>query len=317
MLSKETADSREYADCVWASKGEAVDVLHRVKKKVETPVFEAGSFQLVVVLGCRYGISYRLLYKIQTGIAVHKQAQVQDLLRIFFIETPADYSFTYQLMQQRHQELNSNEHEIWFLEHQPVITLGIRNKLQSLPLTPSSEVLVVQTDRGGLATAHMPKQLVCYLMLKLKNTEVPVRSLVNLLEQSVIHLLKTYGITATTKDKMPGVYVENRKIASLGLRFKQHRSYHGIALNVAPDLGLFSLIDPCGYKNLQMTSIKNELQASYTTALVIQDVAKKWCRSLTSVLESRLDFRVQKTHLSHIIQYARDIHSNKSKKTHS
>ena len=237
-------------------------------------------------------------------------------LQVYFFQEPTDYNYTYQLMQQRHGELQSNQHEIWFLQHQPVITLGIRNKLQKIPMQVARELAVVQTDRGGLATAHMPNQLVCYLLLKLKNSEVPVRILVSLLEQSVINLLKTYGITSTTKDKMPGVYVENRKIASLGLRFKQHRSYHGIALNVHPDLKLFSLIDPCGYKNLQMTSIKNELQAAQKSALEIQDVAKKWCSHLTSVLESCLDFQVHTTHLSDISQYAPNSHSTNSQKTH-
>jgi lipoyl(octanoyl) transferase len=143
--------------------------------------------------------------------------------------------------------------ELWLLEHPPVFTLGQAGRPEHL-LAPG-DIPVVQTDRGGQVTYHGPGQLVAYLMLDLPRARIGVKALVHRLEQAVIDLLAGYRIEAAARADAPGVYVDGAKIASVGLRVRHGRSYHGIAVNLDLDLEPFQRINPCGHAGLAVTRL--------------------------------------------------------------
>lgn len=149
----------------------------------------------------------------------------------------------------------SGQDEIWFLEHPPVFTQGQAGKAEHIINTQN--IPVIQSDRGGQVTYHGPGQLMIYVLWDIKALHLGVRKFVTLLETVVIDLLADFQILAHRLDNAPGIYVENRKIASLGLRIKKGCSYHGISLNVDMDLTPFQYINPCGYKGLEMVQIKD------------------------------------------------------------
>jgi lipoyl(octanoyl) transferase len=143
--------------------------------------------------------------------------------------------------------------EIWLLEHEPVYTLGM-NADRAHVLAPG-DIPVVQIDRGGQVTYHGPGQLVVYPLIDVRRAGLNVRDLVSALEASVIEYAAHYGIRAQCRANAPGVYVEDAKLASVGLRIRRGGSYHGLALNVAMDLEPFGRINPCGYAGLAMTQL--------------------------------------------------------------
>ena len=145
--------------------------------------------------------------------------------------------------------------ELWLLEHPPVYTQGQAGKAEHI--LNAHTIPIVQTDRGGQVTYHGPGQLVAYILMDIQRRNLGVRALVCQLESLVIELLKTYKINAETRCGAPGVYVKEKKIASIGLRVKNGCTYHGIALNVAMDLSPFSDINPCGHAQLQMTQMQD------------------------------------------------------------
>jgi lipoyl(octanoyl) transferase len=144
--------------------------------------------------------------------------------------------------------------ELWFVEHSPVFTLGVGGKEQHL-LDPHS-VPVVRSNRGGQVTYHGPGQIIAYTLFDMHRKKMGIRALVSLLENSVIELLNHFGIEAQARRDAPGVYVDNRKIAALGLRISRGCSYHGLALNVGMDLTPFEWINPCGYEGLKITQLR-------------------------------------------------------------
>jgi lipoyl(octanoyl) transferase len=144
--------------------------------------------------------------------------------------------------------------EIWFTEHPPVFTLGLNASREHL-LAPG-DIPVVQIDRGGQVTFHGPGQLMVYPLIDIRRAGIGVRKLVTALEQSVVDLVGAYGVDAAARPDAPGVYVEDRKLASVGLRIRRGASFHGMALNVAVDLEPFSRINPCGYAQLEMTDLE-------------------------------------------------------------
>jgi lipoyl(octanoyl) transferase len=143
--------------------------------------------------------------------------------------------------------------EIWLLQHPRVFTQGQAGKAEHV-LAPG-DIPVVQTDRGGQVTYHGPGQIVGYVLVDLRRLGYGVRSLVTRIEEAIVATLSGYGIRAAGKREAPGVYVDGKKIASLGLRVRNGCSYHGLALNVDMDLEPFSRINPCGYQGLQMTQV--------------------------------------------------------------
>jgi lipoyl(octanoyl) transferase len=143
--------------------------------------------------------------------------------------------------------------QLWLLEHPPVYSLG-RNGDPAHLLRPSS-IPLVNSDRGGQITYHGPGQLIAYVLFDLQRLGLGVRGLVSRLEDAVIATLAQYGISAQSRPDAPGVYVDGRKIASLGLRIRRACSYHGLSLNVDMDLAPFAAINPCGYSGLEVTSL--------------------------------------------------------------
>ena len=143
--------------------------------------------------------------------------------------------------------------ELWIVEHPPVFTQGMAGKPEHL--LQHSQIPVIQVDRGGQITYHGPGQLVVYTMIDFKRRHITVRDLVSRLENSIIATLAHFGIEAHNDPKRPGVYVDERKIASLGLRIKRGSVYHGLALNIDMDLTPFHQINPCGYAGLEMVQM--------------------------------------------------------------
>lgn len=143
--------------------------------------------------------------------------------------------------------------EIWFCEHPPVFTLGLNAAKEHL-LAPG-DIPVVQIDRGGQVTFHGPGQLMVYPLIDIRRANIGVRQLVTALEQSVVDLAAEHEVNAAARADAPGVYVDGRKLASVGLRIRRGASFHGMALNVDVDLEPFSRINPCGYKELEMTDL--------------------------------------------------------------
>jgi len=143
--------------------------------------------------------------------------------------------------------------EIWLLTHPPVYTLGLNGN--PTHILGKSTAPVVHCDRGGQVTWHGPGQLVVYTLMDLQRLEIGIRAYVTLIEESIISLLRQYGIKAKSRPEAPGVYVSGEKIASVGLKVTRGRCYHGFSLNVNPELSAFDLINPCGYADLKVTSL--------------------------------------------------------------
>ena len=163
-----------------------------------------------------------------------------------------EYEPTWRAMQRFTDERDeSTPDEIWFLEHPPVFTLGM-NASAAHVLAPG-DIPVVQIDRGGQVTYHGPGQLVVYPLIDLRRAGLGIRDLVTALERSVVDLAAERGAVAIAKREAPGVYVDGRKLASVGIRVRRHSSYHGLAVNVSLDLEPFGRINPCGYQGLEMT----------------------------------------------------------------
>lgn len=167
-----------------------------------------------------------------------------------------DYLPVWQAMQRfTNERTPESADELWLLQHNPVFTQGQAGKPEHLLLP--GDIPVVQSDRGGQVTYHGPGQLVGYLLLDVRRLSVGVRDLVSLIERSLVEVLAGYGVTAAAKPDAPGVYVDGAKIASLGLRIRNGRSFHGLALNVDMDLEPFRRINPCGYAGLPMTQLRD------------------------------------------------------------
>lgn len=165
------------------------------------------------------------------------------------------YETVWHAMQKYTDQRNADSvDELWLVEHFPVFTQGQAGKAEHI--LHAGDIPVVQVDRGGQVTYHGPGQLVAYPLIDIKRRKIGVRQLVNHIEQSLIHLLQQYDINAYAKTDAPGVYVNDKKIASLGLRIRKGCSFHGLALNVNMDLSPFHRINPCGYAGLEMLQCK-------------------------------------------------------------
>jgi lipoyl(octanoyl) transferase len=166
-----------------------------------------------------------------------------------------DYLPTWQAMQRFTDERNADtEDEIWLLQHPPVFTLGMAADRGHV--LAAGDIPLVQTDRGGQVTYHGPGQLVVYVLADLRRNGIGVRDLVVLLERAVIELVAPHGVQAQGRRDAPGVYVEGRKLASVGMRIRRGASYHGLALNVDMDLAPFARINPCGMAGMQVTQLR-------------------------------------------------------------
>lgn len=189
-----------------------------------------------------------------------------------------DYTQTWLAMQQFNADRTpSTADEVWVTEHFPVYTLGLNR--QGVRLPEASDIPLVMTDRGGKITYHGPGQLIIYPLLDLKRHGLSVRKLVSVLENSVIAWLAEYGVQAQAKSNAPGVYVQEAKIAALGLRIKNNGSYHGLSVNVAMDLSPFGAIDPCGYAGLAVTQTQ-DLGIQLTLSQAAEQLTAKLVKQL-------------------------------------
>lgn len=155
---------------------------------------------------------------------------------------------------------NIDDDQLWFVEHPSVFTQGQAGKAEHI-FNPGN-IPIVQSDRGGQVTYHGPGQIVVYVMIDLRRKKLGIRALVSALETSIITCLADHNINARAKKEAPGVYVEDKKIASVGLRVKRGCSYHGIALNVDMDLSPFHGINPCGFERLEMTQLRDHMDTA-------------------------------------------------------
>ncbi len=167
--------------------------------------------------------------------------------------------------------------ELWLLQHEPVFTQGQAGKAEHL-LFPG-QIPVVQVDRGGQVTYHGPGQLVGYLLFDIGRRGIGSRELVSRIEQALVALLADYGVTAQARADAPGVYVGDAKIASLGLRIRKGRSFHGLSLNIDMDLEPFGRINPCGYQGLAMTQL-----TQFAPAVGVDEVAQRLQQRLAAVM---------------------------------
>jgi len=172
--------------------------------------------------------------------------------------------------------------EIWVLQHFAVYTLGQAGDPEHI--LDAGGIPVMRSDRGGQVTYHGPGQLIVYPLIDLRRYKLGVRSLVELLENVVILVLSEYGIDANSRRDAPGVYVEDQKIAALGLRIRRSCSFHGLSLNINMDLEPFSRINPCGYTGLQVTQISDHAKVSN-----IDSVAERLVCLLIDALNERVN----------------------------
>jgi lipoyl(octanoyl) transferase len=193
----------------------------------------------------------------------------------------ADYVTTWRAMQTFTQQRDaSTPDEIWLLQHPPVYTQGLAGKPEHL-LRADTGIPVVKIDRGGQITYHGPGQLVAYLLLDMKRRHLSVRPLVRKMEAAVINLLDGFNIAAQYRADAPGVYVNESKIAALGLRIKNGCCYHGLALNIDMNLTPFDAINPCGYAGLQVTQLRD-----LGVRDAFESVSEKLTQHLLQVLEN-------------------------------
>ncbi|WP_412495424.1 lipoyl(octanoyl) transferase LipB [Vibrio cyclitrophicus] len=143
--------------------------------------------------------------------------------------------------------------QIWLVEHNPVFTQGQAGKAEHV--LNAGDIPVIQSDRGGQVTYHGSGQLVAYFLINIRRKKFGVRDLVTHIENLVINTLKAYNIDSSARPDAPGVYVDGKKICSLGLRIRRGCSFHGLALNVDMDLSPFLRINPCGYQGMEMAQV--------------------------------------------------------------
>lgn len=189
------------------------------------------------------------------------------------------YQPVWQAMQHFTDNRDENQpDEIWLVEHQPVFTQGQAGKAEHI--LAASDIPIVQVDRGGQVTYHGPGQQMMYVLLNIKRLKIGVRQLVTALESCVVNSLIEYGIDAYPKADAPGVYVDERKICSIGLRIRKGCSFHGLALNVDMDLSPFKWINPCGYAGLEMVNC-TQLSGPATIQQAGQQLVDHFCALLS------------------------------------
>ncbi|HCH0948967.1 TPA: lipoyl(octanoyl) transferase LipB [Vibrio parahaemolyticus] len=185
------------------------------------------------------------------------------------------------------QRTEETPDEVWLVEHNPVFTQGQAGKAEHLINT--GDIPVVQSDRGGQVTYHGPGQLVAYFLINLRRKKLGVRDLVTTIENLVINTLKAYNINSAARPDAPGVYVDGKKICSLGLRIRKGCSFHGLALNVNMDLTPFLRINPCGYAGMEMVQV-----SQFNGPSDVETVEKQLIEELVTLLDyERVEFSTE------------------------
>jgi lipoyl(octanoyl) transferase len=186
------------------------------------------------------------------------------------------YQDIYKDMKEHIQNFSSNQ--VWMLEHDAVFTLG--TAADESHIINAAQIPVIQTDRGGEVTYHGPGQLVIYFLIDIKEIKLGPKALVQKLQELISSILGHYDIESSFIEGAPGVYVDDKKIASIGLRISQGKTYHGISINVDMDLTPFSFINPCGYEGLEVTQIKN-----YDSNVKMKDVESIAQKEISKIFE--------------------------------
>ncbi len=213
-------------------------------------------------------------------ILLNKRLVVKNLGR-------QDYEPVWKAMHTFTDERDENTcDEVWLVEHNPVFTQGQAGKEEHV--LAAGDIPVVKSDRGGQVTYHGPGQLVAYVLINLRRKNTGVRELVTHIENTVINTLRQFGITSAARPDAPGVYVDNKKICSLGLRIRKGCSFHGLALNVNMDLSPFLRINPCGYAGMEMIQLHDLVKENDTVenkAEHVEDVHPLLIKELTTLLD--------------------------------
>lgn len=176
--------------------------------------------------------------------------------------------------------------EVWLVEHNPVFTQGQAGKEEHV--LAAGDIPIVKSDRGGQVTYHGPGQLVAYVLINLRRKNTGVRQLVTHIENTVVNTLHQFGIESAARPDAPGVYVDNKKICSLGLRIRKGCSFHGLALNVNMDLSPFLRINPCGYAGMEMIQLHDLIKENDNVenkAEHVEDVHSLLIKELTTLLD--------------------------------
>ncbi len=196
----------------------------------------------------------------------------------------SEYQPVWRAMQKFTDERTPNTtDELWIVEHPPVFTQGQAGKPEHI--LNSGDIPIIQVDRGGQVTYHGPGQIVIYPLIDLKRHKIGIKALVNGIEEALIQTMLHYGIEAKRKEKAPGVYVEGKKIASLGLRVRKGCTFHGLAFNIRMDLAPFLRINPCGYAGLEVTQL-SELNNSIEFDTVQEQLIKHLCQILNFTIKT-------------------------------
>jgi len=192
-----------------------------------------------------------------------------------------DYLNTWKSMQEfTISRDESTADQLWIVEHPATLTQGISGKPEHILV--NTDIPIVQTDRGGQVTYHGPGQLIIYCLIDLRRIGIGVKKMVRLIEKSIMEALKLYNIDSSLKDGAPGVYVDQAKIAALGLKVKNSKTYHGLSLNVDMDLSPFKRINPCGYQGLKVTQMSDLTDNNIS----INQVAKELTQLLSDNIKS-------------------------------
>ncbi len=201
-----------------------------------------------------------------------------------------DYEIVWRAMQTFTDERDADTpDEIWLVEHPPVFTQGQAGRAEHV--LAAGDIPVIQADRGGQVTYHGPGQIVAYTLIDIRRLELGVRELVTAIEDAILAVLEGYGVKADRLAGAPGIYVQGVKIASLGLRVRKGKSFHGLAFNVNMDLEPFQRINPCGLQGMQVTHL------SAFTDVSISAVEQRLITSLSRVLGYNGRFRQMATSL--------------------
>lgn len=213
-------------------------------------------------------------------ILLNKRLVVKNLGR-------QDYEPVWKAMHTFTDERDENScDEVWLVEHNPVFTQGQAGKEEHV--LAAGDIPVVKSDRGGQVTYHGPGQLVAYVLINLRRKKIGVRELVTHIENTVINTLSQFTIESAARPDAPGVYVDNKKICSLGLRIHKGCSFHGLALNVNMDLSPFLRINPCGYAGMEMIQLHDLIKENDTVenkAEHVEDVHPLLIKELTTLLD--------------------------------
>ncbi|MGR6833466.1 lipoyl(octanoyl) transferase LipB [Aliivibrio wodanis] len=213
-------------------------------------------------------------------ILLNKRLVVKNLGR-------QDYEPVWKAMHTFTDERDENTcDEVWLVEHNPVFTQGQAGKEEHV--LAAGDIPIVKSDRGGQVTYHGPGQLVAYVLINLRRKNTGVRELVTHIENTVVNTLHQFGIESAARPDAPGVYVDNKKICSLGLRIRKGCSFHGLALNVNMDLSPFLRINPCGYAGMEMIQLHDLVKENdevKNKAEHVEDVHPLLIKELTTLLD--------------------------------